>query len=183
VNRNIEIKARASDFRAQMRRAAEIADSDPGQLQQEDTFFNCPTGRLKLRELAGRRGELIYYQRRDVGGPKECRYLIATTREPEIMRRILGEVLGVLGVVSKTRTVYLAGQTRIHFDEVERLGHFIELEVVMEPEQDQAQGDRIVRRLMDHLAIEEDDLIDRAYVDLLLECPRTRARASTRDRW
>ena len=138
MNRNIEIKARASDFHDQMKRAAGIAGSGPERFRQEDTFFTCPDGRLKLRVLEPRRGELIYYQRRDVSGPKECRYRIARTREPGTMRRILAEVLGVLGVVSKTRTVYLVGQTRIHFDDVDNLGCFIELETVMEPDQSQA---------------------------------------------
>ena len=36
---------------------------------------------------------------------------------------------GSLGVVKKHRMVYMVGQTRVHIDEVEGLGHYLELEV------------------------------------------------------
>ncbi len=169
MNRNIEIKARASDFARQMEKAGMIADSGPEVIRQEDTFFKCPQGRLKLRKISDRDGELIYYQRHDLRSAKESRYLIGRTREPELFARILGEVLGVLGVVSKERTVYLIGQTRMHFDKVEGLGRFIELEVVLKSGQESADGERVVRGLMKELLIVEDDLIEGAYVDLLLE--------------
>jgi predicted adenylyl cyclase CyaB len=171
VNRNIEIKARATDFASQMEGAAQIADGAPEVIWQEDTFFKTPRGRLKLRKTSDRHGELIYYERSDLSGPKECRYLITKTREPELLGRMLGEGLGVLGIVSKQRTVYLVGQTRIHFDDVEGLGQFIELEVVLRPEQGPADGERIARGLMEQLSIRENDLVERAYVDLIEKGP------------
>ena len=42
---------------------------------------------------------------------------------------MLGQALGVLGVVRKQRLLYLVGQTRVHLDSVEGLGDFLELEV------------------------------------------------------
>ena len=39
----------------------------------------------------------------------------------------------VQGVVKKKRLLYLVGQTRVHCDEVEGLGHFVELEVCSLP--------------------------------------------------
>jgi predicted adenylyl cyclase CyaB len=169
MNRNIEIKARASDFARQMEKAGVIADSGSELIRQEDTFFKCPQGRLKLRKISDREGELIYYQRRDLRSAKECRYLIGRTHEPELFTRILAEVLGVLGVVRKERTVYLIGQTRMHFDEVEGLGRFIELEVVLKPGQEAADGEKVVRGLMRELLITENDLVKGAYMDLLTE--------------
>jgi adenylate cyclase class IV len=52
-------------------------------------------------------------------------------------------------------------------DEVEGLGCFIELEVVLERGQDEAEGMRIAREFMDRLEIAEEDLVAQAYVDLL----------------
>ena len=50
--RNIEIKARVADLAAVEARAAALADQGPIDIAQDDTFFACPAGRLKLRELA-----------------------------------------------------------------------------------------------------------------------------------
>jgi len=41
----------------------------------------------------------------------------------------LGEALGIKGVLRKRRMVYMIGQTRVHLDQVEGLGDFMELEV------------------------------------------------------
>jgi adenylate cyclase class IV len=76
-----------------------IADSGPEQIEQDDTFFNCPDGRLKLRELTPDHGQLILYHRPDVSGPKTSNYVIAETAEPSKMRQILARVLGETGRV------------------------------------------------------------------------------------
>ena len=59
--RNIEIKARVDDLDALAARVAAIATSGPTAIAQDDTFFPCPAGRLKLRELADGTGQLIFY--------------------------------------------------------------------------------------------------------------------------
>ena len=48
---NVEIKARVHDFVELVKRAKELSGSDGEVLEQEDTFFVCPKGRLKLRLL------------------------------------------------------------------------------------------------------------------------------------
>ena len=52
--RNVEIKARVGDVAGLVARVAAIADDGPIELRQDDTFFACPRGRLKLRVLDGR---------------------------------------------------------------------------------------------------------------------------------
>jgi len=173
VPANIEIKARAKDFARQSALAEalgrESGDDGSTIIEQEDTFFHVPTGRLKLRVFSPRQGELIQYQRADQAGPKESRYTIAPTVDPASLLMALGDALGVLGVVRKRRRLIMCGQTRIHLDEVERLGRFIELEVVLLPGQTAAAGEAIARDLMSRLEIETDDLIETAYLDLLRE--------------
>jgi hypothetical protein len=56
---------------------------------QEDVFFNIPKGRLKLRILGPRSGELIQYVRSDESGPKASNYLIFRTKEPARLREVL----------------------------------------------------------------------------------------------
>ena len=70
-------------------------------------------------------------------------------------------------MVKKIRYLYMVGQTRIHLDEVEGLGYFIELEVVMREGQSDTEGQAIAEDLMRRLGVREDSLIEGAYVDLL----------------
>jgi adenylate cyclase class IV len=169
LGRNIEIKARASDFVAQRVRAAELSGRPPEMLRQEDTFFGTRRGRLKLRSLGGGRGELIYYEREDREGPTESRYMILPTHEAPALRAALSQALGVSGTVRKEREVYLVEGTRIHFDSVQRLGEFIELEAVLAPGESADDGHARVSELLEALGISSEDLVDRAYIDLLLE--------------
>ena len=67
---NIEIKARVESLAAIALRAAAIADQGPIVILQDDTFYHCPNGRLKLRKLSDHEGDLIFYQRSDQTGPK-----------------------------------------------------------------------------------------------------------------
>lgn len=70
--RNIEIKARLADRARVEAVAAALADGPGTLIRQDDTFFGCAKGRLKLREFAAGHGELIFYQRADASGPKAC---------------------------------------------------------------------------------------------------------------
>lgn len=166
--RNVEIKARLRDAAAVRRRAEALADGPPEVIIQADTFFQASRGRLKLRELQDGSGELIHYDRPDAQGPKESRYTIARVEQAEPLRRALSDALGVRCVVRKRRTLLMAGPTRIHLDQVEGLGAFLELEVVLRPEQDAAEGERIAGDLMLRLGIEAGDLVPGAYADLLM---------------
>ena len=93
--------------------------------------------------------------------------LIARTADPQVLKEILTKTLGVTGVVRKTRTLYLIGQTRVHIDEVEGLGTFLELEVVLRERQTEAEGKAVVEPLMVEFGIDKRELVPEAYVDLL----------------
>jgi len=163
---NIEIKARARDWDAQLRRARAMADACE-EIPQHDTFFHCDRGRLKLREFADGSAELIAYRRPDETGPKASEYEIAPVVDAAAARRVMSVALGQARSVRKHRTLVLCGQTRIHFDDVAGLGRFIELEVVLRPGQPRREGEAIARKLMAELAIQSGDLIDGAYVDMM----------------
>jgi adenylate cyclase class IV len=167
LNRNVEIKARLSDPAHTRSLAAGLSDGDPVWIEQRDTFFSVGHGRLKLREFADGSGELIWYQRPDRAGPGESSYRVVATRQPARLAGALGRALGVRGVVEKRRELFRAGRTRIHLDEVEGLGAFLELEVVLEPEDERALGEAIALDLMRKLAIRPQDLVEVAYIDLL----------------
>jgi len=171
VPRNVEIKARVRDPARTAALARELATSAPVTLEQVDTFFAVPGGRLKLREFAGggerQPAELIYYDRPDRPGPKTSRYALARADDPAGLRAVLGAALGERGCVRKRRVLLLTGRTRIHLDEVTGLGHFLELEVVLREGEAPAAGEAEARRLLAALAVADDDLVTGAYVDLL----------------
>ena len=163
---NIEIKAHARNFEEIKLRAERLSDTPVQVIPQQDTFFNTPQGRLKLRVLADH-AELIYYTRPDQDGPKRSDYHITRSNDPENLKRVLELAYGVRGMVKKTRYLYLVGQTRVHLDDVDGLGQFMELEVVMRDGQSDADGHEIAEGLMSALGVERGDLIVGAYMDLL----------------
>jgi predicted adenylyl cyclase CyaB len=164
---NIEIKARVRDLTALHARAGALSDTAVEVIPQEDTFFNVAEGRLKLRILSAERGQLIFYTRPDRAGPKRSDYHLYETTDPEGLKNVLLLALGVRGVVRKTRYLYLVGQTRVHLDDVEGLGQFLELEVVLRHDQTDAEGQAIAAALMARLGVEQADLLEGAYMDLL----------------
>jgi len=164
---NIEIKAHARNFSEIKSHAEKISDTPVEAIPQQDTFFNVEHGRLKLRVLAPDRGQLIYYERADQDGPKRSDYHIAETHDPESLKRVLELAYGIRGLVKKTRFLYLVGQTRVHLDDVEGLGHFMELEVVMREGQSDAEGQAIAESLMASLGVERGDLLEGAYMDMI----------------
>jgi len=166
--RNVEIKARARDFARQTRLVKALATAGPEHLEQRDVFFRVPNGRLKLRYLAPDRGELIAYERPDQTGPKTSSYDICPSDTPGLLETVLTRSAGVIGVVAKRRTVYFYENVRIHLDVVEGLGSFLELEVVLAADDDPASGRELAEALMASLDIGSADLIDCAYIDLLM---------------
>ena len=165
--RNVEIKARIENPSALLERATAVFDSDPVEILQDDTFFFCANGRLKLRELSPSHGQLIFYQRADSRGPKESSYFISNTSEPASLRQTLALSLGVSGRVRKRRRLFLIGNIRVHLDHVEGLGHFVELEVVLTEGESIEAGRVAAHNLMKQLGISEESLLDGAYVDML----------------
>jgi predicted adenylyl cyclase CyaB len=165
--RNVEIKARIESINSIFPKAASLADKGPVEILQDDTFFACPNGRLKLRAFSSEKGELIFYRRSDRSGPKESFYVISPANSPDTLREALSLAYGQAGRVRKNRTLFLVGRTRIHLDRVEDLGDFLELEVVLADGEDLETGEAIAQDLMEKLGIQPDQLIDGAYVDLL----------------
>jgi len=165
--RNVEIKARVRDFEGLRAQAEALSETPVEILDQLDTFYITPRGRLKLRVLAPDRCELIQYARPDDAGAKTSTYDIVRSSDPAAFSRILESALPIRGVVSKRRHLYLIGPTRVHLDEVEELGTFMELEVVLSKGESSEYGAQIAQDLMDKLGIAEADLISGAYIDMM----------------
>ena len=170
VMTNTEIKARAQDWRRQQEIALELSGQAGQVLNQEDTYFFVKHGLLKMRfEEQSASAVLIFYERNDLCGPKLCRYTLLLIAKPDaiILKNILAEVCGVAAVVRKTRILYMVDRCRIHFDQVDNLGRFIEIELVHGNLDSGNSEIMSVEEIMLRLDIRQEDLIEGSYADLL----------------
>jgi predicted adenylyl cyclase CyaB len=169
--RNTEIKARIPAVEAILPVVAALATQGPVDIQQDDSFFHCARGRLKLRVFDDGSGELIAYDRPDAAGPKTSTYVRTPAADPASLREALTASCGLLGRVKKHRVLYLIGRTRVHLDQVEGLGSYLELEVVLTDDESPDVGLAEAEVLMQRLGIGTDDLVVGAYLDLLAARP------------
>jgi len=167
MSRNIEVKARVDDVGLLKGRIAVLSDQPPVQITQDDVFFACPDGRIKLRFLSEGQGELISYKRANQAGPKESVYFVYRTDAPGQLLAVMSLVYPQIGRVRKQRTIFMIGRTRVFVDQVEGLGDFMELEVVMRDDEPSQRGVEEAELLIDKLGLAQSQRIEVAYVDLL----------------
>lgn len=164
---NIEIKARVESLAKLLPAVAALADAEPAHVVQDDTFFSCPNGRLKLRVFGEGHGVLIFYRRADEPGPKPSFYVHSETADPDGLRAVLTDANGEVGRVRKHRTVFRIGKTRVHLDRVDGLGEFLEVEVSIDDTLEYDAAVSEANRLLAVLGIEDSALVQGAYVDIL----------------
>ena len=165
--RNIELKARDPDPARSLQSSLALGAEDHGWLQQLDTYFNVPRGRLKLREQDDT-AELIHYERSDDPVERESNYRILPVEDPEALKEVLAAALGVLVAVEKSRRLLLWRNVRIHLDQVPGLGSFIELEAVAQPDSDLTGEYQNVAELRQALDITDGRILGVGYSDELL---------------
>ena len=163
--RNVELKAHLPSLDAARLVARELTGGPPCVERQIDTYFHCSTGRLKLREIEGAGAQLLAYERPEKVDAALSRYRLAAIADAAGVKQILAEALGVERVVSKTREIYLYRNVRIHLDEVEGLGPFLEFEVVLDDGMSAAEGEALVEALRKRFDIQPGDLVDVSYGD------------------
>jgi adenylate cyclase class 2 len=165
--RNLELKARDRDPARSLEVCQELGAEDKGTLTQQDTYFEVPRGRLKLREEPDALATLIAYERPDLSGNKESRYRLVEVPDPAELRAALESVLGITVVVSKSRRLFVHEGLRIHLDHVADLGDFIEFEGVVADGDDPARFTEMLDDLRASFAIRDEDLLRESYSDLL----------------
>ncbi len=130
---NIEYKIFIGTNRDIKKRLKIIGAKYVGIFNQKDTYFNYEGGRLKLREAKKKKAELILYNRPDNKASRLSDYKIISVdnkmRLPVL--NVFNNLFGKKAEVIKKRNFWLFKHTRIHLDEVEHLGNFLELETVM----------------------------------------------------
>ncbi|MDQ5833272.1 MAG: class IV adenylate cyclase, partial [Actinomycetota bacterium] len=156
--RNVELKARDPDPARTLELALALGAEDQGAISQRDTYFASARGRLKLREQDPGEAELIAYHRPDDPQARTSEYRRVLVAGASALHDALDGAYGTLVVVNKRRRLLLWDGVRIHLDEVEGLGAFLELEAVAAEGSYLSQEREKVERLRRELHIEETNL-------------------------
>ncbi len=166
---NVEIKARVKDIEETEQLLLKLSPQFQGLDVQEDIYFNVGEGRLKLRR-GNIENALIHYVRPNTSSAKRSDILLYKHSPDENLLAILSEVLGVKVVVEKTRKIYFLDNVKFHFDQVDGLGSYVEIEAI---DTDRKRTEKELREQCDfytkYLGIQETDLISESYSDMLIK--------------
>ncbi len=164
---NVEIKAWTRDWDG-AHHVAKVLSGDGGKrIQQTDTFFRVPKGRLKLRCCNSSDWEIIWYFRPDTSGAKLSAYWRLKIHWPGFCTGILRTLFTIRGTIRKERTLFLLRDARIHLDSVESLGRFIEFEILLKRVGSISKAHERADVLSKLFQIQDGDLVSTAYMDLL----------------
>ncbi|MDB5205441.1 MAG: class adenylate cyclase [Flavisolibacter sp.] len=165
---NFEFKAKLEDISAAENILMQHSPLFIGEDHQVDTYFNVPNGRLKLREGTIEHA-LIFYERTDSAAAKQSNVTLFRHTPDVSLKQALTQSLGVKVVIDKKRRIYFIDTVKFHFDKVEGLGTFIEVEAI------DKDGDIGLERLKEQclfyqvlLNIKEEQFVAGSYSDLLL---------------
>ena len=168
MRKNLEIKVRIKNSDKVRKLAKEFCKGKKHEAliqKQEDIYYKVGKGRLKLRIIDGKKGNLIHYYRGNKESKRVSEYTIAETDTPAAMDSILSSLYGKLVTVRKTREIFITGNIRIHIDSVNGLGKFLEFEVIFSSI---AKAKKDMKKLIEYFMLDEKQFIKVSYSDLLL---------------
>lgn len=168
LRRNVELKARDPDPGRSRELCLSLGAEDHGELYQRDTYFEVPHGGLKLREQSPGEAHLIQFDRVSEPQERESRYRLVALGDGPALRAALESALGVRVSVVKRRKLFIWRSVRIHLDQVEGLGSFIEFEAVAPAQSDLAHEYELVRELRERFAVSDERLVAAGYAEQML---------------
>ena len=162
--RNVEIKVRLADVDAARAAVVALGARSTGVDAQVDRYYALE-GRRRVKLRTCRDGaQLVTYDRPETGGIRPSQYTVEPVRADGACRVPPGPPLVV---VRKQREILLLDNVRIHMDDVESLGRFLELEAVVDAGHDESTCHGQVRRIMAALGVTETDCLRASYAELL----------------
>jgi len=172
--KNCEFKAKVGSIEQYEALLLKLGPEFIGTDHQVDTYFSAPTGRLKLRE-GNIENALIDYSREDLPDSKRSDVILYPHAPSEALKHILIRQLGIKVVVDKKRKIYFIGNVKFHFDEVDGLGSFIEVEATdaenkFSYDELKEQCDHYYR----YFKIRKEQIRQFSYSDMLLGFPEFR---------
>ena len=165
---NIEFKAATNNLKEMEEKLLSLNSVFIGEDHQKDTYYNVAEGRLKLRE-GNIENALIWYQREDTAGAKQSDILLYKHAPDDALKKILIKLHGIKIIVDKIRKIYFIENVKFHFDRVEGLGTFIEVEAIdntgeigIEKLKEQCQF------YIEFFEIAEHDFMKKSYSDMMM---------------
>lgn len=164
-----EFKAKVSNVDKFEEMLLKLKPTFIGEDLQTDTYFNVKSGRLKLRE-GNIENSLIYYERENIPNTKQSKVILYKHSPDKSLKQILLKTIGEKVVVVKKRKIYFINNVKFHFDKVENLGTFIEVEAIDE------NGNIGIEKLnssceyyVEYFGIKDEDFVANSYSDLIIE--------------
>ena len=165
--RNVEAKARIADLDAARAAAGRAGARFVWADVQVDRYYELDGGRrVKLRTCDRAPAELIRYDRPERAGVRTSEYTVSPVRDAEAEACLVPKGPPLV-VVRKRRELWLVDNVRIHLDDVEGLGTFLELEAVVDAAHDEAACRTQAERLLAAFGLRESDCLRASYGDLL----------------
>jgi adenylate cyclase, class 2 len=126
---NFEFKASCNNIETNELKLKALNPLFIGVDKQVDTYFNIMNGRLKLRE-GNIENSLIHYNRPDSKTVKQSDVTLYQHQPDKNLKDVLTKALGIKTIVEKERKIYFIDNVKFHFDRVNQLGNFIEVEAI-----------------------------------------------------
>jgi adenylate cyclase class IV len=172
---NVEYKAELRDPSLARAVCGRIGALHIGTLRQTDTYYRIPDGRLKKRETEGEPVEFIFYHRANRLRPKLSHFTIYD--EAAAAARFGQLPLPIWVTVRKVRDLWTYQDVRIHLDEVEGLGAFLEFEAMVTNDRHVGRCHQLIEELREHFRPTLGEPVSASYSDMIaLDVEEKRAR-------
>lgn len=162
---NVEFKAELRDPQLARIICRHLGATHIATLEQRDTYFRVPDGRLKKRETKGEPTEYVFYHRQNRARPRLSHFTIYS--EEQALQRYGSRPLPVWLTIEKKRDLWMYQSVRLHFDEIESLGRFFEAEALVTPRVHVGRAHRRVNKIRDRFAPALGEIISVSYSDMI----------------
>ncbi len=166
MNKNFEIKCKIENYEKTGNIIKALKKFSYSAENQTDIYYRVSLGRLKLRIINNKTGNLIFYDRGENEKKRVSKYIISRTDNFKELDEILRRQFNVLISVQKKREIFIKDNIRIHLDNVKGLGKFLEVEIIYTNNKSPRS---LMKEIILYLNLNENDFIQCSYSDLLIK--------------
>jgi predicted adenylyl cyclase CyaB len=163
--KNLELKIHINSFYRLKNRLNKINAEFIGGLIQKDIYYKISNRLVKLRIENGQQS-LIKYFRDEKGKDRWSDYDVIKFTEGDT-EKFFNQLFDIDAVVKKKRLLYIYDNTRIHLDDVKKLGKFLELETLVLNGLKDAK--KRFNKIINLLELDLSSQIKKSYKNLMIE--------------
>lgn len=162
---NLELKMKIDSVDDVIEKLQKVGAEEKETLNQKDIYYENKIGLIKLR-IENNTFKLIQYLREEDKLERWSHYEVLNISDTNA-EEFLARIFNVETEVVKVRRLFTYLNSRIHIDQVEKLGDFIEIETVVKFDRDSAKLE--FEKLIDALNIDINKQIKKSYRNLIEE--------------